>query len=65
MTDVKNEQVFTINLNIGVTENQVNLAKAYLDAGAVDKEVVQQALSAVDKYLQVFAQALAGKLNQK
>ena len=65
MTDCKNEQIVTINLNIGVTENQVNLAKAYLDAGAVDKEVVQQTISALDKYLQIFAQALASKLNQK
>ena len=61
MTDNKNENIQTINLNLGVTAEVVDLARAYLQSGAVDKEVVLKGLDILEKTVSTIATAATRK----
>ena len=61
MTDNKNENIQTINLNLGVTAEVVDLARTYLQSGAVDKEVIMRGLSILEKAATIIATAATKK----
>lgn len=61
MNENKNTEVQTLNINFGVTSECVELARAYLQSGAVDKEVIMRGLGILEKAVTVIATAATRK----
>ena len=58
MNENKNTEIKTLNINFGVTAEVVDLARAYLEKGAVDKEVVLKGLDVLEKAATIIATAI-------
>jgi len=61
MNETKETNVQTLNVNFGVTSEYVDLARAYLQSGAVDKEVIMRGLNILEKAVTVIATAATKK----